>query len=193
MSRRQSPRGREVQLLETLDKLVIPRRRVSLPVLIWRWRKELACLVCVVVLFLAVVHALGIAWAVVGLSVAIGALSPPWSDRLTACGWQFITPHLLRSGLHEARIQNRRGRQPVIMRITREPFGERVRLRCPAGTCAEDLKAAREVLRAACWAADVRVTRDERRSHMVTVDVIRRRNDIDPNDDERDELSAERR
>jgi hypothetical protein len=139
---------------------------------------------------MAVVHALGIAWAIVGLSVVIGAFSPPWSRRLRACGWQLITPHLLRSGLREALIRNRKGRQPIIMRITREPFGERVRLWCPAGTCAEDLHAARKVLRAACWAADVRVTRDKRRSHMVTLDVIRCRSDLDAVDTERGELSA---
>ena len=44
---------------------------------------------------------------------------------------------------------------------------------------AEDIYAARDDLRAACWAADVRVTRDEQRSHLVTVDVIRRPDDIE--------------
>ena len=82
--------------------------------------------------------------------------------------------HLLRSGLYHAGIHNRKGRRPVIVRITREPFGERLRLRCPPGTCAEDFYYATDILRAACKATDVRVTRDERRAHIVTVDVIRR-------------------
>jgi hypothetical protein len=170
---RQRPPRREAQLRNTLDRLATPRRRSPFPVLIWRWRKELALLIGAAVLFIAILNALGIAWAVVGLSVMLGVLSPPWSDRLRAFGWQLITPHLLRAGLREAWIQNRTGRQPAIVRVTRESFGERIHLRCPPGTCAEDLQAARGVLRAACRAADVRVTRDERRSHMVTVDVIR--------------------
>jgi hypothetical protein len=45
---------------------------------------------------------------------------------------------------------------------------------CPAGITAEALKSARSTLRAACWAADVRVTRDNEQSQRVTVDVIRR-------------------
>lgn len=103
------------------------------------------------------------------------AASPRWPRQLAALGWQLITPHLLRSGLYQAQIQNRSGTRPVIVRVTREWFGERVRLWCPPGTSAEDLYAARAVLCAACCAANVRITQDEVRSQMVTVDVIRRR------------------
>jgi hypothetical protein len=156
---------------------VTPRRRQSVLAVIWAWRKELPTLVCAVLVCITLVRTLGIAWTTAGLSAMVGAFSPPWSERLVACAWQLITPHLLRSGLYHARIQNRDGRRPVIVRVTREPFGERVRLWCPAGTCAEDLHAARGILRAACWAIDVLVTRDERRAHLVTVDVIRRLND----------------
>jgi hypothetical protein len=113
----------------------------------------------------------------VGPCAMIGAFSPPWSERLTALAWHMVTPHLLRSGLYQAGIQNRSGMRPVIVRITREPFGERVRFWCPAGISAEDFLSAGAVLRAACWAADVRIMRDERHSRMVTVDVIRHRHD----------------
>jgi hypothetical protein len=147
---------------------------MSLPALVWTWRKELALLAGAAVIFGAVVSTSGAVWAIVGLSAAIGAFSPPWSEQLKAFGWQLITPHRLRLGLYHARIQNRSGRPPMITRITSEPFGERVGLWCPAGTSAEDLHEAREVLRTACWASDVRVIRDERYSHLVTVDVIRR-------------------
>jgi hypothetical protein len=37
-----------------------------------------------------------------------------------------------------------------------------------------DLEAARDVLRAACWASDVRVVVDDGRSHVVVFEVIRR-------------------
>jgi hypothetical protein len=45
---------------------------------------------------------------------------------------------------------------------------------CRAGITAGDLIAARDVLRAACWASDVRVTVNDRRSHIVVLEVIRR-------------------
>jgi hypothetical protein len=44
----------------------------------------------------------------------------------------------------------------------------------PAGTSAEDLQSARALLRAACWAADVRIIPGQPHSHLVTIDVIRR-------------------
>ena len=179
MSRPYSRRRREDELLDALERAVTPRRRTLLSALIWAWRKELARAACVAVLLVIVVRASSIAWAVGGLSAAAGALSPPWSERLTAFGWRLITPHRVCIGLYHARIRNRSGRQPMIVRVTGEPFGERVLLRCPAGTSAEDIYAARDVLRAACWAADVRVARDEQRSHLVTVDVIRRSDDVE--------------
>src|ERR1700722_19125088 len=103
-------RRRAAHLLDALDELAVPPRHAPLPVLIWRWRKELALLIAAAVLFVALLNALGIAWAVVGLSAMLGVFSPPWSERLTAFGWQLITPHLLRAGLREAWIQNRTGR-----------------------------------------------------------------------------------
>ena len=172
-------RCREDELLDALERAVTPRRRTLLPAHIWAWRKELALAAGIAVLFVAVVRTSSLVWAVVGLSAVAGALSPPWSEQLKAFGWQLITPHRVRIGLYQARIQNRSGRQPMIVRVTGEPFGERVLLRCPAGTSAEDIYAARDVLRAACWAADVRVARDEQRSHLVIVDVIRRPDDIE--------------
>lgn len=103
-----------------------------------------------------------------------GGFSSPVSQRLTALAWRLVTPHLLRSGMYQAGIQNRSGMRPVIVRLTREPFGERVLVWCPAGVSSEDFLSARAVLRAACWATDLQIMFDERRSHIVTVHVIRR-------------------
>ena len=172
-------RRREEELLDALERAVTPRRRTLLPAHIWAWRKEFALAAGIAVLFVVVAHTSSLVWAIAGLSGAVGALSPPWSEQLKAFGWQLITPHRVRVGLYQARIQNRSGRRPMIIQVTGEPFGERVRLWCPAGTSAEDIYVARDVLRAACWAADVRVARDEQRSHLVTVDVIRRPDDIE--------------
>jgi hypothetical protein len=181
-------RRREEEVLDALERAVTPRRRTLLPAHIWAWRKELALAAGIAVLFVAVVHTSSLVWAVAGLSAAVGALSPPWSERLKAFGWRLITPHRLRAGLYHARIENRSGRRPMIVRVTSEPFGERLLLRCPAGTSAEDIYAERDALRAACWAAEVRVARDEQRSHLVTVDVIRRPDGIERSDGDQDRI-----
>lgn len=188
MSGPRSRRRRDEELLDALDRLTTPRRRASLLGLVWAWRKELALAVGSAVLLVVVIRTSGIAWAVVGLSAAVGALSPPWSEHLRAFWWRLITPHRLSAGLYHARIYNRSGRRPMIIQIASEPFGERVRLWCPAGISAEDVYSAREVLRGACWASDVRVTRDQRRSQIVTVDVIRRPDDIQPSDDDQHQV-----
>jgi hypothetical protein len=178
------PNRREPErLLADLERAIAPRRRVSLPGLIWRWRYELVLLVALGLIVTVFVDSLGAALTIIGASAALGALSPPWSQRLAALAWHLLTPHLLRSGLAQARIHNRNGRQPFITRVTRQAFGERIRLWCPPGTCAEDISDAKATLRAACWAADVRVWRDEQHSHIVTVDVIRRREAIGPGGD----------
>jgi hypothetical protein len=186
VSRLHLRRRGEDELLGTLERALTPHRRPSLPVLVWEWRKDLALGLGIAALFVVVVRTSGIIWAVVGLSAALGALSPPWSARLRAFGCLLITPHRFRAGLYHARIQNRSGKRPVIIRVTSEPFGERIRLWCPAGISAEDIDDERDVLRAACWAADVRVTRDEQRSHLVTVDIIRRPDDVEPCDSDQD-------
>jgi hypothetical protein len=185
MTRRRSQQRREARLMATLEKVIIPERRTHLPVHIWRWRHELAVGVGTAIMATALVRSIGIEWATISVSAVIGTFGPPWPRWFIGCAWRIITPHRLRTGMVQARIQNRKGRMPVIRRVTREPFGERVLLWCPAGTSAEDLRSARVTLRAACWAADVRVTRDGRHSQLVTVDVIRHRDDTRHGDDTR--------
>lgn len=157
-----------------------PQRRTSLPGTLWHWRRELAIVLAAAVMAIAVASTFGFPWLIVGLSLLAGALSPPWSPQFRAWLRSLVTPHLLRTGMFHARIQNRYGRRPLIMSVTRETFGERVLLRCPPGVCAEDIEDAREILRAACRAADILVTRDTQRAHLVTVDVIRQPAAIDP-------------
>jgi hypothetical protein len=116
-----------------------------------------------------------VVWATLGLLATAGGASPPWPRRLAALSWQLMTPRLLRWGLYQAGVENRSGRRPLIIRVTREPFGERVRLWCPPGVSAEDVQDASAILCAACCSAKVRVTRDDLRTDIVNVDVIRSR------------------
>jgi hypothetical protein len=71
-------------------------------------------------------------------------------------------------------VQTRDGRLPAVLYTVPTEFGERVMLWCRAGIVPRDLIAARDILRAACWAADVRVIVNEQRSHVVVLEVIRR-------------------
>lgn len=129
----------------------------------------------VAMFLLGVIDMFVAARAIVIASAMIGATSPTWSQRLTALAWQLVTPLLLRSGLYQSGIQNRSGMRPIIVRVTSEPFGERVRLWCPAGVSSEDFMFAKGVLCTACLASDVQIRRDEHHSQIVIVDVVRRR------------------
>jgi hypothetical protein len=170
-----SRRSSEARLRAGLATILTPEPRINLPLLLWRWRYELALLTGIAAAVTALVWALGAEWGLIAASALAGACSPPWPRPVAARVWCVITAHRLRCGFVQARIQTRRGRLPVILSTTPVPFGERVHIWCPAGVTAEAVKTARGTLRAACWAADVRVTRDNGQSQRVIVDVIRNR------------------
>ena len=170
----------EARLRADLATILAPEPRTNLPLLIWRWRYEFALIAVTTGAVTALVLGLGAEWGLITASALAGLCSPPWPRPVAARAWCVITAHRLRCGFVQARIQTRRGRQPVILSTTPGPFGERVRVWCPAGITAETLKSARNILRAACWATDVRVTRDNEQSQRVTVDVIRTRSDPHP-------------
>jgi hypothetical protein len=66
------------------------------------------------------------------------------------------------------------GRLPVTLALVPTAVGERVWLCCPIGVCAEDIADEADRLRAACFAREIRITRDRRFSALVVVEVIRR-------------------
>jgi hypothetical protein len=164
----------EAQLTADLNDLLRPAPRARALGAAWRWRYELALVAGIAVAVSVLLLAVGTAGTVIAASALLGAFGPPWRETQTAFLWRIVTPHRLRSGFAQAGIHSRRGRLPLVVRTTSEPFGERVTVWCPAGTSAEDLQSARALLRAACWAADVQIIPGQRHSHLVTVDVIRR-------------------
>lgn len=169
-------RRHEARLLADLDSAIRPRRRGCPLGALWRWRYELALLAVTATVLAAAVREAGAELTVITVSALTGALGP-WPPRHRAFlthAWRIITPHRLRSGFAQARIQSLDGRLPFVLRTTRQPYGEQVQVWCPAGVSAEDFRSARAILRAACWAADVRVSADERHRQRVTIDVIRR-------------------
>jgi hypothetical protein len=146
---------------------------------VWYWRYELTISIGLPGAAVAIGFTLGSTWllAATATSTTITVCSLLWQpsrNRLIAMTWCVITPHRVRVGFEQAWVQSRRGKRPIVLYTTPAAFGERVLLWCSAGTGVSDLEAARDVLRAACWASDLRVMADERHQHIVALEVVRR-------------------
>ncbi|MGP7999863.1 MAG: hypothetical protein ACLPKI_21495 [Streptosporangiaceae bacterium] len=170
-------RRHEAHLLADLERALRPGRRATIAGYAWWWRYEIGIALGLAAGMYLLARAVGPGPALLGVAVTAAVFgSWPASQRaFAASAWRIITPHRLRAGCVQARIHSRNGRLPTILRTTGEPFGERVLAWCPAGVSAADFRSARRTLAAACWAADVTVTADERHAHLVTIDVIRHR------------------
>ena len=94
-----------------------------------------------------------------------------WLTAVVGC---MVTRARLRAAFTELRLSRRSGQLPVTVALVPTAVGERVWLFCPLGVAAEDIADETDRLRAACFARDVRVTRDRRLSALVVVEVIRR-------------------
>jgi hypothetical protein len=145
----------------------------------WHWRYELALLGGLLFGTISIGVVLGPGWLAVTAAAGLAAIAaavawPPSRQRLIARAWCVVTPHRIRTGCTHAWVQTRDGRLPVVLYTAPAGYGERVWVWCRAGITAGDLVAARDVLRAACWASDVRVVVNDRRSHIVVLEVIRR-------------------
>ena len=152
-----------------------PVRGSNILVLIWRWRWELilgAGLPAGVVL---VGTHLSWVWPVAMLGVVGGTFtaSPAARNWLITHVRCIITTHRIRTGCAQAWIQTRYGKLPIILLTTPRPYGERAYIWCPAGISLEDFEEARDLLRSACWASDIKIMSSSRYSHIVVMDVIR--------------------
>jgi hypothetical protein len=146
---------------------------------LWHWRYEVALIAGLPLAAVFIGWTMGAAWLIAIAAAAAVLLAaaltwPPARQRLIARAWCVITPHRVRTGCVHAWVQTRDGRLPVVLYTTPTSFGERVTLWCRAGITPGDLHAARDILVAACWASDIRIFADERRSHIVVLEVIRR-------------------
>ena len=158
--------------------LTPPRRPGPLDIA-WHWRWELGAVAVLAGLTTMIAISSGPTGLIVAAGAGLAVLGtmmcwPPARARLIARVWCVITPHRVRKGCASAWVQTRRGSLPIVMSCTPADYGERVRLWLPTGLTADDLFIAHEVLAVACWAAEVRVLRDERHAHRVTLEVIRR-------------------
>lgn len=123
-------------------------------------------------------YELGAAWLIAlagaGLAALAAGLARPLARRrLIARAWCVITPRRVRTGCRHARVRTPDGRLPVVLYTMPAAFGERVALWCGARVTRGDLEGAQDVLRAACWARDVRVVPGVRDAHVAVLEVIR--------------------
>jgi len=142
----------------------------------WRWRYEalLAVVASTGSYFLADATGWMGACIVIAVTAALVILVPPLRAGAAVFAWWLVTPHRVRTGMAQAWIHSRDGKIPVVLRTTRQGFGERVHVWCRAGTSAEDFAWASHLIAAACWAREVRVSRSARYPHVVVLDIVRR-------------------
>lgn len=172
-----SPRPRSTrQALTGLHYALSGTARPNPLVFAWRWRYELVIGIGLPVGLIAL-FGIPVTVAMLCAMALLGGMAMAWTParrHLIAWAWCVITPHRVRSGCVQAWIHSRRGKIPIVLFITRQPFGEWVHLWCRAGTSAIDFMSARRLLTAACWACDVRVNRNPRFAQLIALDIIRR-------------------
>ena len=166
-------------VMASLEAAMSTVARPRLIARMWHWRYEFGLIAGVLLGTIGIATTVGLGWfiaaAAATMVIVAAALMWPRSRRqLIARAWCVITPHRVRTGCERAWIQTRDGRLPAVLYTVPVDSGERVWLWCRAGITAGDLEAARDILRAACWASDVRVVVNDRRSHIVVLEVIRR-------------------
>ena len=153
--------------------------RPSLIPRIWHWRYELALTAGVLLGTIGIGATVGLDWLIAATAATMALLA-------AALIWPRSRRRHHRAGLvrHHpapgpdrlrARLDPDQGRgSPVVLYSVPVDFGRRVWLWCRAGITPGDLEAARDILRSACWASDVRLVVNDRRSHIVVLEVIRR-------------------
>lgn len=152
------------------------RRRRSLLPIPWRWRYELTVGLGVPAGLDAVAAATHpVASAVVVAAAGVGYLGWPTArNTVRTRARVLLTTHRLRVGMVECGVLSWSGRLPAVLWSAPRARGVEVTLWCPAGVDVHAFHATRARLAAACWAADVEVTRHPRRAQIVVLLVAMR-------------------
>src|SRR6266849_2390839 len=159
-----------------IDQLAVTFHR-SAAGMAWRWRTELLILTLTAAALLRLRYAIGdwIRPAALAVTVVLVLAAVPATRRFLARRfWCVLVRHRIHRLCWEARLHTRAGRLPLVLWTRPTKVGERARILCRAGICAEDFEAHIGELRAACYAREARVTRNRQWSHLVTIDIIRR-------------------
>jgi hypothetical protein len=171
-------RPNDPSVMSSIESALQATRRPGPVEFCWHWRWETGILVATGALSGLIAANFGLIALAAATGAGLAALStllcwPPARARMFALARCVITPHRVRAGCAGAWVQSRSGKLPFVLYAVPNEFGERVQLWCPAGITAGDLFAARHVLAAACWAAEVRVVASFRHAHIVTLEIIR--------------------
>jgi hypothetical protein len=172
--------SRRTNLLHILGDFGPPHRRRNPLLIPWRWRRELFVAGSAVwaVWSLAQMLGAGAAVGVVAL-VVLGLLGMPPSRRFVRGRVQVARiEHRLRSGMVQAQVLSWSGWLPAILWSARRPRGVRVTLWCPAGVDVHTFEVTRTLLAAACWAADVEVSRHPHWAQLVVLLVVLRGDEV---------------
>jgi hypothetical protein len=169
-------RYRRGSYLPDLVRDLRPVRRPNVAVLLWRWRWELLLGVSLPAALVVIGTQLGWVWplAVLGMVGGTFTASPAARHWLIAHVRCIITAHRIRTACAQAWIQTRYGKLPIILLTSPQPDGERAYIWCPAGISLENFEEARDLLRSACWASDIKVMSSSRYSHIVVLTLQRR-------------------
>ncbi|MGH3401280.1 MAG: hypothetical protein ACRDRJ_01995 [Streptosporangiaceae bacterium] len=157
-----------------LDELFVSFHR-SAAGTAWRWRAELATLTLITAALWRLTSLITLTWgALVLAAFVVIVLAVPHSRRfITRRAWCVLIRHRFQRLCWEARLHTRTGRLPLVLRCQPTRVGARLRVICRAGICADDFTTRAAQLAAACYAREVRVTRNRRWSQIVTIDIIR--------------------
>ena len=171
-------RPNDPSVMSSIESALQSTRRPGPVEFCWHWRWELGILGAAGTLSALIAASFGLIALAATAGAGLMALStllcwPPARGRMFDWARCVITAHRVRAGCAHAWVQNRTGKLPFVLYTVPTAFGERVQLWCPAGITAGDLFAARHVLAAACWAAEVRVIASFRHAHIVTLEIIR--------------------
>ncbi len=171
-------RPNDPSVMSSIEAALRQARRPGPAEFCWHWRWEVGFLIALGTICGLIAASFGLIALVAAVAAGLAALGtllcwPPARTLIFAWIRCVITAHRVRSGCAGAWVQTRTGRLPFVLYTVPTAVGERVRLWCPAGITAGDVFAAREVLAAACWAAEVRVAQDPAHAHLVTLEVIR--------------------
>ena len=167
---------RDTRMTTDLRRALVTVAPPNPVVVAWRWRYEIALLAALAAGLTIAIISIG-SWPTIGaLTVTtVTVLCWPLARQLVVNrAWCVVTAHRVRVGCAEAMIYSSRGKIPIILWTSHQPFGERVLLWCRAGTSVDDFVTTRAILISACWAQDIAVLPDVHHPHLVTLDVIRR-------------------
>jgi hypothetical protein len=168
-------------LLGAVCGVVVGAFIVMWPVLrvIWHWLPEITTGLGIVYgwTWLMSTASLPVSLLVVALVVGVPAGIPPIRRRIVAVTWCVIVRHRLRMCFASFIASNRHGTLPLILAARPTPAGERVWVWLRPGLSLADLEAEGQIqkLAVACWANEVRVTREGRRyAALIRIDITRR-------------------